>query len=81
MAQVIALWQIQKFVCYGAVIALLYFVFEGNFQVQAPGGLYSEERFNGGFLALRGLGGLYFEALLHGVGLFSEFYGSLLDTS
>ena len=30
-----------------------YFVFEGKFQVQAPlprGGLYSEGRFNGGFL-------------------------------
>ena len=38
------------------VFALFYFVFEGNFQVQAPGGgggLYLEERFNGGFFALR----------------------------
>ena len=38
--------------------ALFYFVFEGNFQVQASGGgggggLYFEGRFNGGFLALR----------------------------
>ena len=32
------------------VFALIYFVFEGNFQVQAPGGLYLEGRFNGGFL-------------------------------
>ena len=35
------------------VFALFYFVFEGNFQVQAPGGLYPEGRFNGGFFALR----------------------------
>ena len=33
------------------VFALFYFVFEGNFQVQAPGGLYLEGRFSGaGFL-------------------------------
>ena len=39
------------------VFALFYFVFEGNFQVQAPGGgrggLYLGGRFNGGFFALR----------------------------
>ena len=35
---------------------MFYFVFEGNFQVQAPGGLYSEGLFNGGFFALRVLG-------------------------
>ena len=41
------------------VFALFYFVVEGNFQVQAPGGgLYSEGRFNGGFFALR-VGGVY----------------------
>ena len=35
------------------VSALFYFVFEGNFQVQAPrGGLYLEGRFNVGFFAL-----------------------------
>ena len=33
---------------------LFYFVFEGNFQLQAPqGGLYSEGRLNGGFFALQ----------------------------
>ena len=50
------------------VFALFYFVFEGNFQVQAPGGggggLYLERGFKGGFFALRvwGLifGGAYF---------------------
>ena len=37
------------------VFALFYFVFEGNFGVQAPpGGLLDlEGRFNGGFFALR----------------------------
>ena len=38
------------------VFALFYFVFEGNFQVQAPGGgggVYLEGQFKGGFFALR----------------------------
>ena len=36
------------------IFPLFYFVFEGNFQVQAPpGGLHSEGQFNGGFFALR----------------------------
>ena len=36
------------------VFALFYFVFEGNFQVQAlRGSLYLEGRFKGGFFALR----------------------------
>ena len=50
---IILLWQMPKFMCYYTVFALFYFEFEGNFQVQAPGGLYLEERFNGGFFALR----------------------------
>ena len=42
------------------VFVLFYFVFEDNFQVQAPpGGLYLEGRFNGGFFALRVWGGLF----------------------
>ena len=48
--------------------ALFYFVFDGNFQVQAPGGLYSEGRVNGGLLALR-----VWRAHIWR-GLFSEFY-------
>ena len=41
------------------VFGLFYFVFEGNFQVQAPpGGLYLEGRFNGGFLRYE-FGGAY----------------------
>ena len=34
-------------------VALFYFVFERTFQVQVPGGLYSEGRFNGGVFVLR----------------------------
>ena len=52
-SHVVPLWQMQKFVCYSTVFALFYFEFEGNFQVQAPGGIYLEGRFNGGSLTLR----------------------------
>ena len=41
----------------------------GIFQVQAPGGLYLEGRFNGGFFALPVWGAYTWR------GLFSEFYG------
>ena len=55
------------------VFALFYFVFEGNFQVQAPGGggggLYLEGQFNGEFFTLRVWGAYTWR------GLFSEFYG------
>ena len=57
------------------VFALFYFVFEGNFEVQAPpGGLYLEGRFNGGFFALR-VWGLIFGGAYTWRDLFSEFYG------
>ena len=49
------------------VFALFYSVFEGNFQVRAPRGLYLEGRVNGGFFALPACYTLR--------GLFSEFYG------
>ena len=49
------------------VFTLFYFVFEGNFQVQAPGGLIF-----GGFFALRS-----WEAYTW-TGLFSEFYSTFL---
>ena len=54
------------------VFALFYLVFEGNFQVQAPGGLYLEGRFNGGFFVLRVWEayiwrGLYMEGLIFGI--------------
>ena len=52
------------------VFALFYFVFEGNFQGQAPpGNLCIEGRSNGGFFALRVRGAYTWR------GLFSEFYG------
>ena len=54
------------------VFALFYFVFEGNFQVQAPGGLYFEGRFNGGFFTLRVWRAYTWR------GLFSGFYGNFL---
>ena len=56
-----------KFVCYCTVFALFYFEFEGNFQVQAPGSLYLEGLFNGGFFALRVWRGLYVEVLIFGI--------------
>ena len=37
------------------------------FQVQAPGGLYLEGRFNGGFFCVTALGGLYLEGLIFGI--------------
>ena len=56
------------------VFALLYFVFEGNFQVQATGGgFYLEGQFNGGFFALRAWGGLHLEGLAHGGAYFRNF--------
>ena len=60
------------------VFALFYFVYLGSiFQVQAPGGLYLEGRFNGGFFALPVWGAYTWR------GLFSEYYGIglLIQTS
>ena len=60
------------------VFALFYFVFEGNFQVQAPGGAYIWR----GNLTERFLryefGGLIFGGAYTWRGLFSEFYGNLI---
>ena len=68
LAHVIVQWQIQKFICFRVVFALFYSVFEGNFQVQGPRGLYSEGRFNGGFFfCVTSLGGLYLEGLIFGI--------------
>ena len=51
------------------VFALLYFVFEVNFQVQARpwGGLYLVGWFNGEFFALRVWRGLYMEGFIFGI--------------
>ena len=48
------------------VFALFNCVFEGNFQVQSPGGIYLEGRFTGGFFALPVWGAYIWR------GLFSE---------
>ena len=52
------------------VFVLFYFVFEGEFHIQAPGGLYMARRFtcNGGFFVLQVWGAYTLR------GLFSEFY-------
>ena len=56
------------------VFSLFFFLFEGNFQVQAPWGLYLEGRFNGGFFALRVWGAyIYLEGLIHGGAYFRNF--------
>ena len=56
------------------VFALFYFVFEGNFpSTSSRGGLYLEERFNGGFFALPLWGGVYLEGLIHGGANFRNF--------
>ena len=62
---VIVLWQIQKIMllyCFCFVLRCIW----GTFQVLAPGGLYSEGRFNGGIFCVTSWRGL-----------FSEFYGIL----
>ena len=58
------------------VFALFYFVFEGNFQVQALQGAYIWRcDLTEGFLRYE-LGGLIFGGAYTWRGLFSEFYGS-----
>ena len=63
------------------VFALFYFVFEGNFRVQAPPphppprGVYLEGRFKGGFFVIPVWGayiwrGLYIEGLFFGILLY-----------
>ena len=54
------------------IFASFSFVFEGNFQVQAPEVLYLEGQFNGGFFVLRVWGayiwrGLYMEGRIFGI--------------
>ena len=62
------------------VFALFYFVFEGNFQVQAPRGAYIwRGNLTEGFLRYE-FGGLIFGVAYTWRGLFSEFYGILTFT-
>ena len=65
LVQGIVLWEMQKFVRCCTVFALFYFKIEGSFQVQAPGGLYLEGQFNGGFLRYD-YGGLYLKWQFNG---------------
>ena len=61
------------------MIPFFYFVFEGNFQVEASRGLYSEGRFCVTSLG----GGVYLEGLIHGGAYFRNFtlpVGVILDT-
>ena len=53
------------------VFALFYFVFEGNFQVQVPGGLIFRGAIYRRVFCVTSLGGLYFEGLIFGI------YGNL----
>ena len=62
------------------IFALFYFIFEGNFQVQGPGGLYLKGRFNGRFFCVTSLGGLYLEGIIHGVAYFRNFAVLLIIT-
>ena len=56
------------------VLLSLTLYLRGNFQLQAPGGLYLEGRFNGGFnFCVTSLGGLYLEELIHGGAYFWNF--------
>ena len=55
------------------VYALFYFVFEGNFQVQAPGEAYIwRGELTEGF-CVTSLGALYLEGLIHGGAYFRNF--------
>ena len=61
------------------VFALFYFVFEGNFQVQAPGGAYIwKADLTEGFLRYE-FGGLIFGGAYTRRSLFLEFYGILCE--
>ena len=60
------------------VFSLFCFVFEGNFQVQAPGGAYIRRGdLTEGFLRYE-FGGLIFGGAYTWRGLFSEFYGNFI---
>ena len=60
------------------VIALFYFVFEGNFLSTSPPGAYIwRGDLTEGFLLRYHIGGLTFGGAYKWTGLFSEFYGSV----
>ena len=55
------------------VFAFFWFVFEGNFQVQAPGGLIFGGAIKRRVFCVTSLGGLYLEGLIHGGAYFRNF--------
>ena len=55
------------------VFALFWFVFEGNFQVQAPGGLIFRGAIYWRVFCVTSLGGSYLEWLIHGGAYFRNF--------
>ena len=57
------------------VFDLFYFVFEGNFQVQAPRGAYiwRGDLTGGGEVCVMSLGDLYLEGFIHGGAYFRNF--------
>ena len=60
------------------VLALFYFVFEGNFQVQAPWGLIFGGAISRWVFCVASLWGLYLEGLIHGGAYFRNFTVTLL---
>ena len=61
------------------VLALFYFVFEGNFPSTSPQRAYLEGLFNGGFFCVTGLGayirrGLHMEGLIFGILQFISYW-------
>ena len=55
------------------VLALLYFVFEGNFLSTSPQGAYIWSGDLQGSFCVTGLGGIYLEGLIHGGAYFRNF--------
>ena len=56
------------------VFALFYFVFEGNFQVQAPGGLIFRGAIKQGVFCVTNLGCLYLEGLIFAILRYNDRY-------
>ena len=61
------------------IFALFYFVFEGTFQVQPPQGAYSRRDDLAEAFLCYDFGGLIFGEAYTWRGLFSEFYGTIIN--
>jgi len=64
LAQVVVLWQMQKFMCYCTVFALFYFEFEGIFRAQGPQGCVFGGAIYRRVFCVTNLWGLYLEGLI-----------------